>query len=145
MTRDGLDERACGYCRRPWFGAVAYCPYCGRKPSFETVGQEPDLRRQSDKPLASEQPSSEIPSTNLHLVQTVLAAVCALILFWMVAKLPEPNTNGSVPAQLPISNTAQVLSVPAVTESAAPPPPPPPPKPGSLCSAASEAAGLCKE
>ena len=140
MTSGGPDERVCGYCRRPWFGLVAYCPYCGRKPSLATANQELDERHQINEPLASDQRPSEIPST--HLVQTVVAAVGALLLFWMVVKLPGSNTNDSASPQLRISNAAQVPSTSLRTESAAPAPPP---KTRSLCSVASEAAGLCKE
>jgi hypothetical protein len=140
VTSAELDESACGYCRRPWFGLVAYCPYCGRKPSFEALSQEPDDRPQSDEPLASERRTWRIAPT--LVVKTVVAGVSALLLFWMVVRLPGPNTNDSASIQLPTSNAAQVPSVPLRTESAVSPPSP---KTRSLCSAASEAAGLCRE
>jgi len=30
----------CEYCRRPWFGLVAYCPYCGHPTSVTTINQD---------------------------------------------------------------------------------------------------------
>ena len=46
-------ESACGSCGRPWFGLVAYCPYCGRKSSLTTIHREPDDRPPSDEASAS--------------------------------------------------------------------------------------------
>lgn len=54
-AREGIE---CGFCRRPLFGLVAYCPYCGCKP---------DDRHQSHEALASEQAAdSGMPAGALH-------------------------------------------------------------------------------
>ena len=46
-------------------GSVAYCPYCGREPSFATIDQEPDDRPQSDGAVASAQEASRMPAGEL--------------------------------------------------------------------------------
>lgn len=51
MAQSAQSESLCGHCGRPWFGVVAYCPYCGRKPGFAT--QAPGERPQRDQALAS--------------------------------------------------------------------------------------------
>ena len=122
-------ESLCGFCRRPWFGLVAYCPYCGRKPSFMTINRELDDRPPGVEILASGQgtlgmPAGEpIPSKNLPaerdrsspaqlnktaltlLFKTVVAGVSALLLVWMVVKPLAPRTNEVAPPQLPISTS----------------------------------------
>lgn len=158
---DKLDQPApgeslCGYCRRPWFGLVAYCPYCGRKPNFTTVSQEPDDRPQGDEALSERPPPSQLKlnkKASTHLFETVVAGVAALLLFWMVAKLPAPKINEAASSpQLPISTSdiassrrvpstsaAQVPVIPARTDGAVPP------RSSRLpCSVAHERAGLCK-
>lgn len=163
LAQSARGESVCGFCRRPWFGLVAYCPYCGRKPSFTTINQEPDDRPQSDEavpisgkksPVERDRPTpSQLNKTALALLfKTVVAGVSALLLFWMVVKLPAPKTNEGASPQLPISTSgiasprlgpstsaAQVPSIPRRTDTKVPPQ-----SNRSLCSVANEAAGLCK-
>lgn len=110
---------------------------------------------------------SRMNRTAVALLFTAAAGAGAL-LSWMVLKLPAPKTDAGASVQLPApgpgmasprpgpsTGAAQVPSIPARTAPAVPPqvpsipartdaPVPPPPNRGSLCSAASEAAGLCK-
>jgi len=160
MTESAQPARGvslCEFCRRPWFGLVAYCPYCGRKPScFTAISQEPDDCPQIEEALASGQrptPSQLNKPALTLLFKTVVAGVSALLLFWMVVKLPAPRTNEAASPQLPISTSniaspmrgpstsaAQVPSIPLRTDTAVPPQS----NRRSLCSVANEAAGLCK-
>jgi hypothetical protein len=66
LAQSARGESVCGFCGRRWFGLVAYCPYCGRKPSFPTINQEPDDRAQSDDALASGQRTLWMPAGELH-------------------------------------------------------------------------------
>jgi hypothetical protein len=204
-------EILCTSCGRQWFGSVAYCPYCGRKPSFTT--QQPDDRPQGDKALAGEQETVGMPAGELHwpipesprksisrhmdaesiaplqsvlisgeplavnrdrpnpslLFGTVMAAICVLLVFWMVVTLFAPDTNERRSPQQSISTSgiasstpgpstsaAQVQAIPARTGTAIPAADPTlrrqesdatkatPQSNRSLCSAAHEGAGLCK-
>jgi len=132
-------------------------------PGLPPLGKEPPAGRDSMAP-------SQMNRTVLALLFTVAAGVGAL-LFWMLLKLPAPNADGRSTPQLPISSSDRASpkpepSTPARTDTAAPsrsPPPrtkaPVPPRPlprradtaasppanrSALCSAANEAAGLCK-
>jgi hypothetical protein len=155
----------CGFCGRPWFGLVAYCPYCGREPSFAKINQEPDDRPQSDERDESESESDEPrkkPRGPL-LVKTAIAGLSALLLLWIVVKAPAPKTDeGASPHAIatsrmgagPSTSAAQVPSAQVPSVKAPPvqaPSVPPrtdttvaPPSNNSLCSVASETAGLCK-
>lgn len=153
-AQSARGENLCGYCLRPWFGLVAYCPYCGRKPSFVTISQEPDDLLQLDKAVASGQGTLEMPTGELPwalLFKTVIAGVTALLLLWIVPKLLAPKTSEEAsppppiassgiasPAHGPLTSAAQAPSMPVRTERAAPPRSSKPP-----CSAAHQAAGLC--
>jgi hypothetical protein len=124
----------CEFCRRPWFGLVAYCPYCGRMSScFTTMNQQPDGHFQSDVALANGQASLGMPAGQLQrqastdlpveanrpapsqfnkiksalplLLKTAAAGITVLLLFWMVVKLPAPKTNERATPQLPISTS----------------------------------------
>jgi hypothetical protein len=98
-------------------------------------------------------PSQSNKTALTLLFKTVVAGVSALLLLWMVVKLPGSKTNEGASPQLPIStsgiasprwgpstNTAQVPSVPLRTDTAVPPQS----NRRSLCSVANETAGLCK-
>ena len=65
LAQSARGESQCEFCGRPWFGLVAYCPYCGRKPSFTTINQEPDDRPQSDEASAVDQ-NLRMPAGELH-------------------------------------------------------------------------------
>ena len=39
LDQPARRENRCGSCGRPWFGLVAYCPYCGREPGFTKISQ----------------------------------------------------------------------------------------------------------
>jgi hypothetical protein len=58
-------ERQCGFCARPWFGMVAYCPYCGRMPGPAITDSKPEVGLTSGETLASDTtlalPSGELP------------------------------------------------------------------------------------
>lgn len=139
LDQPARGESLCGYCRRPWFGLVAYCPYCGRKPSFTAVSQEPEDHPQSDEASFERPTPSQLhKKASTNLFETVAAAVGALLLFWMVAKFPAPKINeaASPSPQLPISTD---IASSRRGDSAVPPPSSRPP-----CSVAHERAGLCK-
>jgi hypothetical protein len=200
LARSARSESVvCEFCARPWFGLVAYCPYCGRKPScFTTMKQEPDDRLRIDEALPSGQailgmPVGELPylevkpprqepretplqsvplsgetlpvkwdrpapsqlnrTASTLLFKTVVAGVSALLVFWLLVKLPAPKPNEGTSAQLPISTSgiaspgpgpstsaAQVPSIPLPTDNAVPARS----NKRSLCSVAHETAGLCK-
>ena len=55
-------ESQCEFCGRPWFGLVAYCPYCGRKASVTAINQGPDDRLQGDAASASGEGLSGMPA-----------------------------------------------------------------------------------
>ncbi|NPC55888.1 hypothetical protein [Caenimonas soli] len=155
-AQSARGENLCGYCLQPWFGLVAYCPYCGRKPSFATISQEPDDLPQRDEVVASAQRTLEMPSGELPwalLFKSVIAGVAALLLLWIVPKLLAPRTSEEASAHPPVSTAgiappptrsavmgaAQAPSMPLRSESAVPPRSSRPP-----CSVAHEKAGLCK-
>jgi hypothetical protein len=124
------DERLCGYCRRPWFGWVAYCPYCGREASFATINQEPDDRPQGDEAVASRQgtlgtttgelpvfdknisverdrpvPSQLSKTASALLFKILVAGVTALLLLWMMGKLLAPKPNEGASPHPPIATS----------------------------------------
>jgi hypothetical protein len=198
LAQPARAETLCEFCGRPWFGLVAYCPYCGRKASFTMISPEPDDRLQMDEALPSGQGTLRMPAGELHrqaakpprkehretplqgvpilgetlpgernrptqsqlnkrapalLLKTIVAGVAALLLFWMVFKLPAPKTNERASPQLPIATSEIPSPRPAPSTSAAPVPSipmrtdtavPPQSNRRSLCSVANEAAGLCK-
>jgi hypothetical protein len=78
----------CEFCGQPWFGLVAYCPYCGREPSFAKIDQEPD-----DRPLSDESDEPRKKSRGSLLVKTAIAGVSALLLLWIVVKAPAPKSD----------------------------------------------------
>ncbi len=137
-------ESACGCCGRPWFGLVAYCPYCGRKSSL-TTNQKREHRPPSDKATASgpgtsqtqagapqrqepNPPSKEPGGTppqgvpvpaSTHRFKTVAAGVSVLLLLWMAVKLFAPGTNDAASPQLPISTSGIASPGPVPATSAA--------------------------
>ena len=166
-------ESKCEFCGRPWFGLVAYCPYCGRKASSKTINQGPGDRIQSDATLdatlASKQVTSGMPAGELHhpepksppkeprgtpLRFKILAAgVSVLLLLWLALKPPAPKATEGASPQLPISASGIASPRPGASMGAAQAPSIPPrtdaavpPKPIGrlLCSEANEAQGLCK-
>ena len=65
LVQSARGEILCEFCGRQWFGLVAYCPYCGRKPGFTVITQPADDRLQSDKSPANGQvamPAGELQS-----------------------------------------------------------------------------------
>jgi len=58
LVQPRRGESRCEYCGRPWFGLVAYCPYCGRKAGFTTVSEVSHPRLENDEALTSEQAAS---------------------------------------------------------------------------------------
>ena len=143
LDQPARSEKRCGSCGRPWFGLVAYCPYCGREPGFTKISQEPRDRPQSDKP--------EREPLGTLLFKAAVVAIGALLL-WMADK-PAPKSDEGASAQPTATSAiaspgagaglppggAQLPSVPPPVEAAVPPPSNSP-----LCSVASEMAGLCK-
>jgi hypothetical protein len=189
LARPARVGSACGFCGRPLFGAVAYCPYCGRKPSFTAIGDEvlesgtatrgmpagglhrPEARPPRKEPRAtpvqgvpilgslpgerdSATPSQLNKTTVTLLFKIAAIGVSALLLFWMAVKLPGLMTHEGASPRLPISSSGVVSPMGSPSTSAAQKTPPvpqgtdiaPPPQANrrSLCSAAHEAAGLCK-
>jgi len=84
-------------------------------------------------------PSQLNRTASTLLFKTVAAGVSALLLLWVVVNLPAPRTNEGASLQ-PSSSAAQAPSIPPRTETVAPPQS----NRSSQCSAAHEAAGLCK-
>ena len=107
-----------------------------------------DLLFGPDKAAASK--SNTRASTLLY--KTAVAGVSALLLVWMGLKLLAPKTNEGASAQVPISASGIAPATRAASTSAPQVPPSsvrtetavPQPSNRSLCSAANEAAGLCK-
>jgi hypothetical protein len=62
-ARSAQGESLCGSCSQPWFGSVAYCPYCG-KPSFASTNRQPDAPH-GEKAAASGQGNLGIPAGEL--------------------------------------------------------------------------------
>ena len=61
LARSAQGESSCGFCSQPWFGSVAYCPYCG-KPSFASINRQPDDRPQGEKAVATGQGNLGMPA-----------------------------------------------------------------------------------
>jgi hypothetical protein len=89
---------------------------------------------------------SQLSKTALTLIfkTTVVAGVSALLLFWMVVKLPGSKTKEVASPQLPISTSRIASPRRGPSTNAAQVPIPPQPNRRSLCSVANETAGLCK-
>jgi hypothetical protein len=66
LAQSARAESLCEFCGRPWFGLVAYCPYCGRKPGFPTINKEPDDRFQTEGASASRPGALWRPAGELH-------------------------------------------------------------------------------
>jgi hypothetical protein len=66
LAQAAQGERLCGSCGQPWFGSVAYCPYCG-KPSFAPANRQPDARPQDEKAVARGQGDLGISPGEFHL------------------------------------------------------------------------------
>jgi hypothetical protein len=64
LARSAGGQSLCESCGRLWFGSVAYCPYCGRKPKFRTIRQEPDDSCQSDA-ASTGGPGTSMPAGEL--------------------------------------------------------------------------------
>lgn len=184
---------ACEFCARPWFGSVAYCPYCGCRPGFLTVNQDRNDLLPTDAALAAGPGTKKMPAGELHredpepretprqgvpqpgeipqverigpttphrgkkasslLFRTVVAGISAMLVFWIGVKLFAPKTEEAAVSRPPASTSGKVSPGPVPSTSAAPVPSgpprtgkevPPPSTNRSLCSAASEKAGLCK-
>lgn len=145
LAQPARGESLCESCRRPWFGSVAYCPYCGRKPSFTAISQQPaeQMLAMPAQPAVewdSPAPSQPDRTASTFLFKTVVAGVSALLLLWVAIELPATRANQKASPQLAVSTSGIAAPVPPRTETVAPPQPSRSP----LCSAASEAAGLCK-
>jgi hypothetical protein len=108
------NESQCGFCGQPWFGLVAYCPYCGREPGFAKINQEPDDHPQSDESNESDEPrkKSRVPL----LVKTAIAGVSVLLLLWIVLKAPAPKTDE---AASPHATTSSMGAGPPTTPTSA--------------------------
>lgn len=134
VTEPVRSGSPCAFCGRPWFGRVAYCPYCGRKPGARPAGP-----RQA---LATPAPNATTPlrrdgKGSAFLVKTVLALVGALLVLWVALKPLAPST-GQKAAPAPAIATPAPAIPPRAAAAA------PPKSNRSLCSQASEAVGLCK-
>jgi hypothetical protein len=137
-------ESACGFCGRPWFGLVAYCPYCGRKanittsqrrehrpPSDKATGSGPENlqtqagapRRQKANPPSKEpggKPLQGAPvPASTHRLKTVAAGVSVLLLLWMAVKLFTPGTNEEASPKPPITTSGIASPRPVPATSAA--------------------------
>lgn len=132
LDRSARAASLCEFCGRPWFGVVAYCPYCGRSPGS---GQEVlGLIAGEMQTLDRSQVEKKAFSLSLRIFA---AAASALLLLWMVAKPPMPE---SAP---PASAAPAVPAAPAVSISPRLDTAVAPPSSRSLCSVAHEKAGLC--
>lgn len=157
LARSLRGESFCGACGRPWFGSVAYCPYCGRKAGVTTINQVP-----RDQPRAAVEPRMPTPSKPRTTVsafpfKAAVAGLAALLVLWMVVKLLVPMINkGAFPPALPrlpisVSEIASrlrehlpTLPAPGPADKPRTGTADPPASSRSLCSVANEKAGLCK-
>src|SRR3954469_15555382 len=55
-------ERVCQFCARPWFGSVAYCPYCGQKRSLAALDQPRQESAHEGPPAATQEESLRMPA-----------------------------------------------------------------------------------
>jgi hypothetical protein len=152
----------CGSCGEALFGAVPYCPYCGRPSASAPVAPvlDPPIEVQfapaSDHAAASA--SSRRRGTGWQPIAMAtllaLAVLAAGGLALAVRDKAGPAGNGAPGGDAARAGTSEpgvrAASSPAsdVLRAAMEPPAPqqaaaPPPPRRSLCSAASEAAGLC--
>jgi hypothetical protein len=122
VVQSARGESQCIFCHRPWFGLVAYCPYCGRRISFRTISQGPDyrpprevaseredLRRQAGElPVEPDRPARPLSKTTpalTLLLKTVVVGVSALLMLWIGIELLASRTNETSSAQKPILNS----------------------------------------
>lgn len=144
LTQLARVESLCGHCQRPWFGVVAYCPYCGSPQGGEAVASRRGALGIAPMAVERDTPTPGLnKSASTLLVQAVIAGVTALLLVWMVVRLVSPPTDAGAPPRLPMAGSLTSATpmpvVPAIAERAAPPR-----SATSPCSAGHEAAGLCK-
>ncbi|WP_427911480.1 hypothetical protein ACPWT1_12335 [Ramlibacter sp. MMS24-I3-19] len=151
----------CGQCGRAWFGEVDYCPYCGQRSTVAAANPRADARPaappqaavppvQEHEPATAAGPLADEPSLAWKLPWKPIVAIAAALAAGVIAllDLPALTTGGRVVAPQAAELRAPGAVAPPVAEPQRPPlqqpPSPAPPAPRrSLCSAASEAAGLC--
>jgi hypothetical protein len=143
----------CAYCRRPWFGLVAFCPFCGREPRFRAVDRQPFGTSGSDVATTLRLESPNLPTARTAsplFFRTVAAGLIASVLVWMVAWLlasgtgreaspypPAPTEAIAFPRPIALTSAAEASSVPRTER-------PVLPRSGRWpCSAAHHRAGLC--
>lgn len=161
-------QRACESCHREWFGPVAYCPYCGRMPgSANGAGGDrptipPEMKAAPPRPAAisgeTSPPGTAAPSPmhrrSIELLATLLVAAVTALLLWIVIGPSASGPGKAVPPRMaarpddaaggaPSKESAQVRPIARPAHPAVPAVPAPAEK-RVLCSAAHEAAGLCK-
>ena len=171
MAQTARTEIRCVHCAEQWFGAVTYCPYCGLSARLASDPQEGDDRLPlDDAPLQSgpmlgierlDEPEEPVqpglsassvwgPSGLVWLLSALLVISAALFLWLGRGNQPAPTLAEKAPTQLPqtaeaaarisgapASGLAPAVALPPSRTAAQPPPN------RSLCSVASEAAGLC--
>jgi hypothetical protein len=129
-------EIQCGYCRRPWFGPVDFCPYCGRTPSF-AVRMRMEHAPVLEQNIAVERdvtgPVPPSPAASPLLSKLVPAGVIALVLLWGVVQLLSLHTGEEASNHVPAATATLAVAQPRA----------PPQTSTSPCSAAHQAAGLC--
>lgn len=157
LTQSPDADNLCEYCRRPWFGLVAFCPYCGREPRFGAVNRQPHGLPGSEVAIALRQENPGLPTGRTAspilfktVIAGVVAGVIALVLVWVVAKLLASRTSEEAspyplaPAsaidsspRIPLTSAADASSVLRTERPVAPR------SSRSPCSVAHQTAGLC--
>lgn len=157
----------CGACGQPWFGDVAYCPYCGHDASAPAP-RAPVPRAPAIASSTAQKPPSARRWTSWWKPMAAAAVMAVVVIGVQELSITRdrPDVPVAIPANVRAPAKADVAAtapaVPAHTRSpsqaqapAAEPPPradrnPAPPQapatpaaPSSLCSAANHAAGLC--
>ena len=136
-ARSPGSQAHCGACGKAWFGDVAYCPYCGQKSASAPTQARADAPQEG-----------RAPRMRWKARRKPLAAVAAVLLVVAIAAsdLAVTSDRAGPPGaqEAPLPATTAVIEAPVPPAPPAPQAPPPaPPRNRSLCSAASEAAGLC--
>lgn len=153
LTQSPDADNLCAYCRRPWFGLVAFCPFCGRKPRFRAVDRQPYGLSGRDVTTAPRQEGPDLPAARTVsplVFRTVIAGLVALGLLWMVVWILATGTNREASPHPPGPTAAIASPRPIALTSAAEASsgqrterPVLPRSRWSPCSVAHQRAGLC--
>jgi hypothetical protein len=134
VAESARGESQCIFCHRPWFGLVAYCPYCGRRISFRTNSQAPDYRpprevaseRESlrmqvgELPVEPDRPARPLGKTTAALTllfKAIVVGVSALLVLWIGLELLASKSDETSSAQQPAPRWGPSMSTSGAQES----------------------------